>query len=221
MVGEQVGRYLKEIYQRLLARYGWQHWWPADEPFEVMVGAILTQRTAWRNAEKAIDGLRAAGALSPGAMRRMPLTELAQTIRSCGYYNAKALKLRSLADWLDNDYGDDLDRAFASGAGELCHKLLSVRGIGPETADSIILYAAAKPIFVIDAYTRRIINRLGLTPADNSYAAYQQLFMSHLPVDTGLFNEYHALLVHLGKDACRRKPLCRRCCLKDICRFAG
>lgn len=213
----RIGQRLQDIYLRLLDRYGPQHWWPAEEPFEVMVGAILTQSTAWGNVEKAIASLRRAEALSPKALRELPLTELATLIRPCGYYNAKAVKLKSLACWLGELYDDNLDRLFANDTEALREELISVHGIGPETADSIILYAAGKPVFVIDAYTRRIMDRLGLAPETNSYAAYQALFMDNLPASSQLFNEYHALLVRLGKSVCRRRPLCLHCCLGDIC----
>ena len=216
---EQVSRYLQDIYRRLMAAYGPQHWWPAREPFEVMLGAVLTQGTAWCNVEQAIADLRAAGALSPPAIRGLPLQELAQIIRPCGYYNAKAQKLKSLAYWLGNHCADDLDKLFASDVDNLRGLLLAVHGIGQETADSILLYAAGKPVFVIDAYTRRIISRLGMVLEKDSYDACQRLFMAHLPADAEMFNEYHALLVRLGKDACRKKPLCQRCCLSNICRF--
>jgi len=219
MDGEQIEQLLKNIYQRLMAVYGRQHWWPAEEPFEVMIGAILTQSAAWRNAEQAIANLRAAEALSPEAIRRLPLPELAQIIRPCGYYNAKALKLKSLADWLGNNYQDDLNRLSAGDVEDLRRQLLSIHGIGQETADSILLYAAGKPIFVIDAYTRRIISRIGLAPDNHSYTAYQQLFMASLTADARLFNEYHALLVKLAKDACRKIPVCDKCCLNDICLY--
>jgi len=209
------------VYHRLLTRYGPQRWWPAEEPFEVIVGAILTQAAAWGNVEKAIASLKAAAALSPAALRRLPLSELAALIYPCGYYNAKALKLKAFAHWLGEYYGDNLGRLFAGDTDHLRQQLLSLHGIGPETADSIILYAAGKPIFVIDAYTRRITGRIGLAPAGNSYAAYQALFMDNLPLDERLFNEYHALLVWLGKNVCRRRPRCRECCLGDICHFAG
>jgi endonuclease-3 related protein len=212
-------RTLTNIYQRLLERFGPQHWWPADEPFEVIVGAILTQSAAWANVEKAINNLREAGALSPEALRKLPQPKLAELVYPCGYYNAKALKLKAFADWLGNHYGDDLGRLFALDINDLRRDLLSVHGIGPETADSIILYAAEKPAFVIDAYTRRIFSRLGLAPERDSYAAYQALFMDNLPRDTQLFNEYHALLVCLGKNVCRRQPLCGECPLNDVCRF--
>ena len=214
-----LGQALLGIYHRLEARYGPQHWWPAQSPFEVMVGAILTQTAAWRNVEQAIAHLKAAGALSPGALRRLSLSEIAVLVHPCGYYNAKAQKLKLLAAWLGEYCGDDLERLFRGDADRLRQQLLLVPGIGPETADSIILYAAQKPVFVIDAYTRRIISRLGLAPGSNHYAAYQGLFMANLPPDVGLFNEYHALLVSLAKDACRKRPLCPRCCLNCGCRF--
>ncbi len=199
--------------------YGSQHWWPAEEPFEVMVGAILTQSAAWLNVEKAIANLKAAKALSPQALRRFSLPEITTLIRPCGYYNAKARKLKSLAHWLGEYYNDNLDKLFANDTDHLRQQLLSIHGIGPETADSIILYAANKPIFVIDAYTRRIINRIGLAPESDNYAAYQAFFMENLPADTRLFNEDHALLVCLGKDVCRNRPRCLQCCLRSICHF--
>jgi len=202
-----------------MARYGPQYWWPAPEPFEIIVGAILTQSAAWGNVEKAIASLKATKALSPEALRRLPLAEVAALIHPCGYYNAKALKLKSFAHWLGEYYDDSLETLFASNIGHLRQQLLAIHGIGEETADSIILYAAHKPIFVIDAYTRRIISRIGLAPDGNSYAAYQALFMNNLPAGAGLFNEYHALLVGLAKDVCRRRPLCQRCCLNNLCRY--
>ena len=199
-----------------MACYGPQNWWPAQEPFEVIIGAILTQSATWGNVEKAIANLRQAKALSPETLRQIPLPELATLIHSCGYYNAKALKLKSFAHWL-MDYDDNLDKLFATDTYHLRQQLLSIHGIGQETADSIILYAGNKPIFVVDAYTRRIINRIGLAPDRNSYAAYQALFMDNLPADTQLFNEYHALLVCLAKNVCRSRPLCSQCCLNNIC----
>jgi len=219
MDDQPIGRALLNIYRRLLDHFGPQHWWPAEEPFEVIVGAILTQSAAWGNVEKAIANLKAAEALSPAKLRRLQLPRLAKLVHPCGYYNAKALKLKSFAFWLGNHYDDDLDRLFASKTDDLRQQLLSIHGIGQETADSILLYAASKPIFVIDAYTRRIINRIGLAPGKDSYAVYQTWFMEHLPPDIALFNEYHALLVCLGKNICRRYPLCHQCCLSDMCHF--
>ena len=219
MDNQSVKQQLQNIYHRLISAYGPQHWWPAEEPFEVMVGAILTQSAAWLNVEKAIANLKSAGALSPRALRRLSLEEIATLIRPCGYYNIKARKLKALVRWLEEGYQDDLNKLFASRPEQLRPQFLSVYGIGEETADSIILYAANRPIFVIDAYTRRIVGRIGLAPDSQSYAAYQALFMDNLPADVGLFNEYHALLVCLGKYVCRKRPLCQPCCLRDICQF--
>lgn len=214
-------RRLLGVYDLMLARYGPQDWWPAQGPFEVMVGAILTQSAAWGNVEKAIDRLREAGALSPTALRQAPLSEVARLVYPSGYYNAKARKLRALVDFLGERWGDDLSRLFALGVAELREELLSVYGIGEETADSIVLYAAHRPIFVIDAYTRRILGRLGLGTAADGYGTWQALFMEHLPGDAALFNEYHALLVRHGKETCRRVPRCDGCCLREGCPREG
>jgi endonuclease-3 related protein len=200
----------------LYAAYGPQYWWPAESPFEMMVGAILTQSAAWTNADKAIANLKAANALSPEAIRNLPLAEMAAVIRPCGYFNAKAVKLKALAEWFGR-YNDAIENLCAADGDELRRELLEVHGVGPETADSILLYAAGKPFFVIDAYTRRIFSRLGLSPQKDSYDAYQRLFSANLTADVQLYNEYHALLVRLAKEVCRKKPLCRRCCLGDIC----
>jgi len=210
---------LQGIYQRLMDNYGPQKWWPAKEPFEVMVGAILTQSAAWANVEKAVTNLRASKAMAPEPLRRLSVSEIAELIHPCGYYNAKALKLKALAQWLGEYYDDDIERLFAGDVDQLREQLLSIHGIGEETADSIILYAANKPVFVIDAYTRRIIGRVGLAPESNSYTAYQCLFMDNLPADVRLFNEYHALLVNLAKNVCRTRPLCQQCCLNGMCNF--
>jgi endonuclease-3 related protein len=219
MENQQISQALLDIYHRLMARYGPQHWWPAQEPFEVIVGAILTQSAAWSNVEKAITNLRSARALSPEALRRLPLDKVASLVYPSGYYNAKARKLKSFAHWLGEYYDDNLGELFHADVDHLRQQLLSVHGIGQETADSIILYAANKPVFVIDAYTQRIVRRIGLAPDSNNYRTYQTFFMRHLPNDTRLYNEYHALLVCLGKNVCRRQPLCQQCCLSDICHY--
>ena len=210
---------LLDVYHRLLDRYGPQHWWPADSPFEVIIGAILTQSAAWGNVEKAITNLKIGGVLSPGALRRLAVEELAGLVYPSGYYNVKAGKIKSFVDWLGERYDDNLGRLFALDIPLLRQELLSVHGVGEETADSIILYAAHKPVFVIDAYTRRIMGRLGLAPRTNSYTAFQGLFMQYLPHDESLFNEYHALFVRHGKDTCRKSPLCGQCCLTYVCPF--
>jgi endonuclease-3 related protein len=205
---------LGDIYHRLFARFGAQHWWPAQAPFEVIVGAILTQSTAWTNVEKAIANLKAAGKLTPPALRRLPDAELAGLIHSAGYHNVKARRLKAFVEWFGETYKDRLDKMFEGDTALLRQDLLGVYGIGEETADSILLYAGNKPVFVIDAYTRRIIDRIGIAPEAISYTGYQRLFMSTLPSDTAQFNEYHALLVRLAKENCRKQPLCEDCCLK-------
>jgi len=210
---------LLEVYHRLFDRYGAQHWWPADSPFEVVIGAILTQSAAWSNVEKAIGNLKAADALSVEALRQIATEELARLVYPAGYYNAKARKIKAFVDWLGENFHGDLDKLFALDIRVLRRELLSVHGVGEETADSIILYAGHKPIFVVDAYTRRIMGRLGLAPDSSSYIAFQDLFMKNLPRDEALFNEYHALFVRHGKDVCRKSPGCEQCCLASLCPF--
>ena len=222
MDNQSITQTLQNIYDRLMVNYGPQHWWPAEQPFEVIIGAILTQSAAWGNVEKAIANLQEAKALAPEVLRELPLPEVTTLIHPCGYYKAKAQKLKAFSYWLDNHYKDDLNKLFANDIQHLRQELLSIHGIGEETADSIILYAASKPIFVIDGYTRRIINHIGLAPVKNNYNAYQTLFMENLPSDVELFNEYHALLVCLGKNVCHRRPLCQQCCLNNTCQsYAG
>jgi endonuclease-3 related protein len=214
----QISVILREIYRLLFARYGPQHWWPGETPFEVMVGAILTHSCAWTNVEKAFGSLKSAGLLSPEALRNAPQGEIAALIHSCGYYNVKAKKLKALVEWLKGYCGDDIDSLSKVDTVELRKELLNVYGIGEETADSILLYACGKPVFVIDAYTRRILNRLGVGEGCKSYTAFQALFMENLPLDRAMFNEYHALLVRLGKETCRKVPQCEECCLEGMCR---
>ncbi|MEA1959664.1 MAG: endonuclease III domain-containing protein, partial [Chloroflexota bacterium] len=215
---------LIDIYERLLGRYGPQRWWPAESPFEVIIGAILTQSTAWTNVEKAIGNLKSADVLDPVALDAIPIDDLARLIRPSGYYNAKATKVKAFVERLNREHGGDLDRLFAIDTTSLRKELLSIHGIGDETADSILLYAAHRPIFVIDAYTKRIIDRLGLAPSSDSYHAFQLLFMDNLSRDEGMFNEYHALFVRHGKEVCRKSPKCDVCCLASLpkkrCPFA-
>ncbi|MEL7562871.1 endonuclease III domain-containing protein [Dehalogenimonas sp. 4OHTPN] len=207
---------LKAVYRLLLERYGPQRWWPGETPFEVMTGAVLTQSAAWGNVEKAIGNLKAAGKLSAAALRDIPAADLAVLIYPSGYYNAKARKLKALVEWLGN-YGDDLSRLDRRDSQGLREELLGVHGIGPETADSILLYALGRPIFVIDAYTRRLYPRLGIKPDRDTYDSWQRLFMANLPHEAASFNEYHALIVRHGKESCRKKPRCRDCCLSELC----
>ena len=210
--------FLPEVYRRLYDAYGPQGWWPGDGPFEVIAGAILTQSTAWTNVEKALAAMKAAGCWSFDAIAALPEAELASIIRSSGYYNAKARKLRAFAVHVLARGG--LDRLFAQDVPSLRDELLSIHGIGEETADDIIVYAAGMPSFVIDSYTRRIVDRLELPlPLRNPvYASYQALFQDNLPSNTSLFNEFHALLDHHAKVTCvKRFPRCPGCCLVDLC----
>lgn len=209
---------LVKIYDKLLEAFGPQHWWPADDDFEIIVGAILTQSVSWKNVEKAIDNLKAEGLLSLDAILAVDKDKLAALIKSTMYYNQKALKLKNFCRYIKQNYGGDIYSLFEKSIPNMRAELLSIKGIGPETADSIILYAAAKPIFVVDAYTRRIFSRLGFLPDDAKYSQMQDFFMSNLPSDVNLFNEYHALIVRLGKDYCKnKKPLCNECPVKNHC----
>ena len=179
-----------------------------------MVGAVLTQNTNWKNVEKAIENLKRGEFLSLDRLRSLTVTELSQKIRSAGYYNVKAQRLKNLISFIVNEYEGDLSLLFGQETQHLRQGLLSVKGIGPETADSILLYAARHPVFVIDAYTHRILSRHGMTVEHASYDELQELFMDHLPEDPVLFNEFHALIVRAGKECCRRKPLCNCCPLE-------
>jgi endonuclease-3 related protein len=178
---------------------------------EVSVGAILTQNTAWTNVEKAIKRLKEARSLNVRALYRLPHAKLAPLIKSAGYFNVKARRLKHFISFLQNRYGGSLAKMFRERPSRLRQELLSVNGIGPETADSILLYAGKKPIFVIDAYTKRVLSRHGVMPYDKGYDDFQQLFMRHLPADAPFYNQYHAMFVNIGKDFCRKRPLCARC----------
>ena len=208
---------LLEIYDRLFEAFGPRHWWPAESRFEVIVGAILTQNTAWRNVEKGIAQLKAKKVLSPDAIYNLPVKELAALIRSAGYYNIKAERLKSFMRFLYNGYGGNLNRLLRTDTTSLREELLKVKGIGPETADSIILYAAEQLSFVVDTYTSRILYRHHLIPDDASYDMIRDFFMDHLPQDVSLYNEYHALLVCLGNTLCSKsRPKCLQCPLQGL-----
>ena len=202
---------LLNIYRTLYQTYGPRNWWPGETDFEVMVGAILTQNTSWRNVEKAIQKLKEKEVLSPEGIHRLTKSQLASLIRSSGYYRIKAGRLKSFVDFLFEEYGGNLRRMRRGRLEELRRKVLGVKGIGPETADSILLYGLRKPIFVVDAYTKRILSRHGLISEKASYEEIQNLLMDHLPSDEKLFNEYHALFVHLGKTLCKKIPRCEIC----------
>lgn len=206
---------IKSIYRKLYSKFGPQYWWPAKTPFEVMVGAILTQNTSWSNVEKAIANLKIHGLLSAEKLRKIPEKKLALFVKPAGYYNIKAKRLKAFVDFLFKYYRGKIRHMLHSDIATLRRQLLSVKGIGPETADSILLYALEKPIFVVDAYTKRILSRHKLVKEDAAYDEVQKLFSHSLKNGVKLFNEYHALLVKLGKDYCHKtKPKCAICPLK-------
>ena len=207
---------LNEIYERLLKAYGPQHWWPAETALEVMVGAVLTQNTHWLGVERAITNLRRGGLLSVDKLNGVDTDKLARIIRPSGSFNLKARRLKNLIALVVEDYGGDLEVMGGEETYKLRKELLAVKGVGPETADSILLYSFNKPVFVIDAYTRRVLSRHGLVEHTADYTELQALFLQTLPLDASIFNEYHALLVNVGKQHCKRWPICQGCPLEPL-----
>jgi endonuclease-3 related protein len=206
------------IYHSLLDFFGPRHWWPAETRFEIIVGAILTQSVSWRNVVQAINNLKTLSLLDPFKIVQAPAEVLEQAVRPTRYYRQKAERLRNFCLFLIENYQGDLSRAFQQDLWEMRERLLALKGIGQETADSILLYAGEMPIFVVDAYTRRIFSRLGIFPADAGYEEMQRFFMAHLPPDTALYNEYHALIDGLGNNFCsNNRPACGECPLRDMC----
>jgi endonuclease-3 related protein len=208
---------LMRYYEAMLASLGPMRWWPAETPFEVIVGAILTQSTAWGDVERAIDNLRSAGMLTPSAILEVRLSRLAKLVRPSGYFRQKAKKLKAFVRFLRSEYEGSLDRMFQTPTLELRAKLLTVHGIGPETADSILLYAGNHPVFVVDAYTHRIFGRHGITEGTSNYETVRSQFETALPRQPQLFNEFHALIVNTGKNWCRKSvPRCEACPLRPL-----
>lgn len=205
---------LKRIYRQLFKAFGPQHWWPGETPFEVIVGAILTQNTNWGNVEKAIVNLKKARVLTPTGLQKVSTGKLSGLIKPSGYFRVKAKRLKNFVNFLFREFGGSLKRMGEENLADLRPKVLGVNGVGPETADSILLYAFQKPIFVVDAYTRRIFQRHGLISEGATYDEIQRIFMNGLPKDSSLFNEYHALIVKTGKLYCRTTPRCENCPLK-------
>jgi len=212
MVTEQ----LTEIYRLLFERFGHQHWWPGETQFEIITGAILTQNTNWANVEKAIANLKSADCLTPEKLYHLELSKLAELIRPAGYYNIKARRLKNFIDWLFENHRGELTNLESIDTDTLRVELLAIKGIGPETADSILLYALDRPIFVVDAYTARVAARHQLIESGADYEQLRELFQSNLPPDTGHFNEYHALLVKVGKEFCRKRARCSGCPLEIL-----
>jgi len=210
---------LTEIYQRLLDRYGTRNWWPAETPFEVVIGAILTQNTNWKNVEKAIANLRDSGALTCEAICTLPQPELEELIRPSGFFRQKAQRLHLFSCYLRDNFNSDLKSMLQQPLAKVRAELLEQKGIGPETADSILLYAGDRPSFVVDAYTGRLFSRLGLLDVTKKYQQIRNFFMDRLPPDTALYNEYHALIVIHCKEHCRKRPACQNCPLEKICTY--
>lgn len=213
-------RKLLDIYNKLHGCFGPQHWWPGETRFEIIIGAILTQNVSWKNVEKAITNLKNKKLLSYQALSKAKEKEIAELIRPSGYYNQKAIKLKNFLRFAQKEYNGNLSKMKGKGITKLREKLLSVNGIGKETADSIILYAFNKPIFVVDAYTKRIFERLGFFSKNLDYDEVQNFFMKNLPKKTSLYNDYHAQIVNLGKDYCKnKKPNCSKCPLQKFCEY--
>ena len=207
---------LREVYERLFSAFGPRHWWPGESPFEVMVGAVLVQNTAWKNVEKAIDNLRCRGLLEPRPLYDLPVAELEELIRPAGYFRLKARRLRHMLEFLVEQYEASVDDMFRADQWTLREQLLSVHGIGPETADSILLYAGEMPMFVVDAYTHRMMSRHGWIEPEADYHSLQEHFVHNLEEDVALYNEFHALIVRLGHLHCRKKPKCEGCPLAEF-----
>ena len=207
---------LTRIYNKLYNFFGKQYWWPAKTKLEVIIGAMLTKNTSWSNVEKAIVNLRENNFLSFEKLSHAKTNRIAKLIKPAGYFNIKARRLKNLLEFMERDYKGSIKKMRQKDTYKLREELLGVNGVGPETADSILLYALDKSIFVVDAYTKRVFSRLKILPQDVSYETAQKLFMDNLSKDRHLFNEYHALIVKLGKDYCKKnKPRCQECPIRD------
>ena len=208
---------LLDIYRLLFDFFGPQHWWPGETPFEIAIGAVLTQNTSWTNVEKAIANIKAGECLDAFKLHDLDMAKLETLIRPAGYFRVKAKRLRNFTTWLCEEYGGDMANLEGIGTSRLREELLGISGVGPETADSILLYALGRPIFVVDTYTARVMARHGLIADDDiDYDHLQDLFMSNLEPDATLFNEFHALLVMAGKDYCKPRPKCQDCPLTPL-----
>ncbi len=211
----------QEVYHKLLDALGPQHWWPGESPWEVMIGAVLVQNTAWKNVERAIANLRKADLVDPRRLLALPAEELAELVRPAGYFRLKTKRLRGLMQFVVRHYDGSLDALRTADWRQLREKLLGVDGIGPETADSILLYALEHPALVVDTYTKRVFARHGWIGYDADYHQLQEHLESELPVDAAIYNELHALLVNVGHHYCRRQPKCDNCPLRDLLPESG
>ena len=211
---------LLKIYNQLLEHFGHQHWWPADSRFEVIVGSILTQQTTWKNVEKAIENLKKSNLLESKKLFQLPVKRLENLIKPCGFFKLKTKRLRSFLKFFIDNYDGDLEKMFKNPLNELRKNLISVHGIGPETCDSILLYAGEKPVFVVDGYTIRLCERYPVIESKD-YEEVRDFFEKNLSKDVNLFKEFHALIVELGKNYCKIKPLCNQCPLRGNCNAIG
>jgi len=215
-LGAKSKRIFEEMFDRLFKHYGPQHWWPGETPFEVMVGAILTQNTNWRNVEKAMNNLKHEGVLHPESLRIMPEGRLAALLKPAGFFNVKTKRLKAFLNFLHSRYGGSIDALRSTSTSKLREELLAIKGIGKETADSILLYALGHPIFVVDAYTYRVFTRHHLIGEEALYDELQDLATGHVPAEAEHYNEFHALLVRVGKDYCSPTPKCENCPLNGL-----
>ncbi|WPX09388.1 endonuclease III domain-containing protein [Anaerocellum danielii] len=220
-ISNDISQFLYNIYNKLYEFWGPQHWWPAETKFEMVIGAILAQNISWNSAEKAICNLKRANILSVEKILQTSDEKLAELIKPAGYYNQKTKRLKEFCNFLKREFNSDLEKLFALDISSLRQVLLSQKGIGFETADSIILYGAEKPIFVVDSYTKRLFYRLGLIKSEKiSYNDLQAIIMTNLIPQTQLYNEFHALIVKHCKEICRsKKSICNKCCLMLICNY--
>lgn len=217
MKNASCSKLLLKIYNLLYEKFGPRHWWPGDTRLEIIIGAILTQNTAWKNVEKAIKNLKMEGVLKVKSLECLSEKKLARLIKPAGYYNIKSNRIKNFLIFLNTTYNGDMDRMFRTETQKLRSELLGVKGIGPETADSILLYAGEKPVFVVDAYTKRVFSRHNFASQETEYEKWQQLFQDNLPSDVKLYNEFHALIVELGKELCRsNNPMCTKCPIRRI-----
>lgn len=212
---------VQDAFDRLLQRYGPQHWWPGEGPFEILVGTVLVQNTNWRNVEKAIDNLREAGVMTPEKLFALDPEELSELIRPAGYYQVKTKRLRNLLRLVVDRYDGSLEEMFAGNMHALREELLGVNGVGPETADCILLYVGNFPKFIADGYAMRVAARHGWIEFEADYHGLQDFFESRLPAEAPLYNEYHALLVKVGKEHCKTKPICSGCPLEELLPESG